>query len=164
MLNFRYKLIVVTATVMILSGLFVMAGCQNDGQDTPVYVPIESLPLEITIDQLYADYMADEAAADDKYKGERLLFYGIKVDEVRTIIGPEGLVRYNEHIIASGVQFIPRYTSDLDNVGAGFVLDIVGECRGLIWPISSSESLLLISECWVNTIEGGILEEWYPDY
>ena len=164
MLNFRYKLIVVTATVIILSGLFILAGCQNDGQDTPVYVPIESLPLEITIDQLYADYMTDEAAADDKYKGERLLFYGITVDEVSTIVGPEGLIRYNEHIIASGVKFTPRYTSDLDNVGAGFVLDIVGESRGLIWPISSSESLLLISECWVNTIEGGILEEWYPDY
>jgi len=164
MLKFRYKLIVVTATVIILSGLFVMAGCQSEEQDTPVYVPIESLPLEITIDQLYADYMADEAAANDKYRGERLLFYGITIDEVSTIIGPEGLVRYNEHIIANGVQFIPRYTSDLDDVGVGFVLDIVGECRGFIWPISSSEPLLLMSECWVNTIEGGILEEWYPDY
>jgi len=167
MLKLRSKQIVVFSTVIILSGLFIMAGCQNKGQDTPVYIPIESLPLEITIDQLYADYMADEAAADDKYKGERLLFYGITVEKVNSVInwGNNEVFMYNSHFITGSVKFNPKYTVYLDNVWDGFVVDIVGECKGLILPINSVEPLLQISDCWINIVEGDsgttFQEEYY---
>jgi len=126
---------------------------------------VEELPLEVTIDQIYAEYMADEAAAEDKYKGERLLFYGITVEEVGSYIDPdEGLFMYNTYIIVDSVKFFPKYTDYLDNVRDGFVVDIVGECRGLLWPINSMEPLLSINDCWINTIEGEVIEDWYPDY
>jgi hypothetical protein len=167
MLKFRSKQIVVAATVIILSGFFILSGCQSDEQITPVYVPIESLPLEITIDQIYADYMADETAADDKYKGGRFLFYGVTVEKVNSVInwGNNEVFMYNSHFITGGVKFNPKYTVYLDNVWDGFVVDIVGECKGLIWPINSMEPLLQISDCWINIVEGDsgttFQEEYY---
>lgn len=167
MLKFRSKQIVVIATVFILSYLIVLTGCQNDDQVTPVYIAIGAAPVEVTIDQIYADYMADEAAADTKYKGEMLLFYGVTVEKVNSIInwGNNEVFMYNSHFITGGVKFNPKYTVYLDNVWDGFVVDIVGECKGLIWPINSMEPLLQISDCWINIVEGDsgttFQEEYY---
>ena len=143
-------------------------GCADRGDNTtfapPTFEGIGELPLEVTIDQIQAEYMADEAAADAKYKGERLLFYGVTVEEMgRMIDMNEGLFMYNTHLITGGVKFTPKYTEYIDNVGAGFVVDIVGECRGMITLIGK-EPLLEINDCWINTIQGGVLEDWYPDY
>lgn len=160
-------LCLVTIAIFVIS-LAGFIGCKgNDVGNTitsPKFEGVARLPLEVTIDQIYAEYMADEAAADGKYKGERLLFYGIVVEEVSSYIDPdEGLFMYNTYIIVDSAKFTPKYTDYLDNVRDGFIVDVVGECRGLIWPLSR-EPLLSISDCWINTIEGEVIEDWYPDY
>ena len=146
----------------------ILTGCTGDVDNTtfapPTFEGVGELPLEVTVDQIIAEYIANEAAADAKYKGERLLFYGVTVEEMGRMIDiNEGLFMYNTHLITGGVKFTPKYTDYIDNVGAGFVVDIVGECRGMI-SLVGSEPLLEINDCWINTIEGGILEDWYPDY
>lgn len=158
-------LVAITILVISLTGF---TGCTGDDVETTIIAPtfegIGELPLEVTIEQVYAEYMADEVTADAKYKGEKLLFYGVTVEEVGIYVDvSEGIFIHNTHIITGSVKFTPKYVEYLDNVREGFVVDIVGSCRGLIWP-PSGEPLLQIGECWVNTIEGEIIEDWYPDY
>ena len=159
------RLYLVAVTILVISSAG-FTGCVGNAESdifAPKFEELMAPPIEVTIDQVYEEYMANEASADAKYKGKRLLFYGVTVEEVASVsdVGNQ-VFQYNTHIIANSVKFTPRYTIDLDNVGEGFVVDIVGECRGLIWPISR-EPLLQISDCWINIVEGGILEDWYPD-
>ena len=50
----------------------------------------------------------------------------------------------------------------LDNIRDGFVVDIVGDCKDLIWP-NSGEPFLQISDCWINIVKGEIIKDWYQD-
>jgi hypothetical protein len=145
--------------------LVVLNGCQNDDHFVPVYTSIGVVPVEVTIDQIYTEYVTDEVTANEKYEGKRLLFSGIKVEEVSSILnwGNNERFMYNSHIRTGNVKFIPRYTLHLDNVMEGFVVDIVGECIGLTQP-DYREPLLLISDCWINIVEGDLeatFEEGY---
>ena len=163
MFTFRFKQILFIATVIILSGLLVSTGCQNDDQIAPVYVPVASPPIEITIEQIYEEHIADKMACDDKYNGEDLLFYGITVEEVGSRFCTEhDIFIGNAYFIADNVVFVPKYTAYLDNIRVGFVVDIVGEYSGLIWS-GAREPLLQISDCWINIVEGEIIEGWYQD-
>jgi len=161
MFAFQFKQIVFISTVIILSGLLVLTGCQNDDQGTPVYVPVASPPIEVTIEQIYEEHIADKIACDDKYNGKGLLFNGVTVEEVRSLINSENDVfMYNAYFIADTAIFIPKHTVYLDNIRVGFVVDIVGEYSGLIWS-GAGEPLLQISNCWINIVEGEIIEGWY---
>ncbi|MFC1865640.1 hypothetical protein ACFLYB_02875 [Chloroflexota bacterium] len=156
------------ATAALVIGLTGFAGCAGNAEDdifAPKFEELMAPPIEVSIDQIYAEYIADEAAADARYKGKRLLFYGVTVEEVSSIInvGNNEVFVYNSHIITDSVKFTPRYTVDLDNARVGFIVDVVGECRGLTWPIFR-EPLVLIGDCWINIIEGEIVEDWYPEY
>jgi len=166
MLKFQSKQIVFIAAVLILSFLIVLTGCQNDDQVAPVYISIGAAPVEVTIDQIYAEFMGDEAAANAKYKGKRLLFHGVTVEEVGRIFnwGNNEVYMGNSHIITGNVKFNPRYTVDLDNISEGFLLNIAGDCKGLIRPFFR-EPFLQISDCWIDIVEGNsevtFQEEYY---
>jgi len=156
MLKFRSGSLVFMATVLILSVSIVFYGCQNNSQVIPVYNPISKTPLEVTIDQIYTEYMANETAADDKYYGERLLFYGVTVEEVGHLFnwGNNEVYFGITHFITDNIQFNPRYTVDLDNLNEGFVVDVVGECKGLKHSFFG-DPILQIDDCWIKIIEGG---------
>jgi hypothetical protein len=165
MLNFRSRQIVVVILVTVISGLVVLTGCQNDEHFIPVYEPVDTPPtVEITIDQLYEEYMAYGLAAEDKYTERRLLFYGVTVEEVLSIFNLENDVFVgNEHIVIDNTLFYPRHSESFDNIREGFVVDIVGTCGGLTWPITG-EPFLKVTDCWINIVEGDIIEGWYKDY
>ena len=162
MFNFRSKKILIAALVAIISGLVLFIGCKNDDYTVPAYTPIiTSPPLEMTIEQLYMEYMAYGPAAEDKYDDKRLLFQGLTVEKVFSILnsGNETLEK-NAYIVADNAMFLPRYFMYTDNIREGFVVDIVGTCNGLIWP-NIGEPFLQISDCWISIVEGDIIEDWY---
>jgi hypothetical protein len=157
MLSFRSKQIVVIATVIILSGLFVLTGCQNDGQTIPVYEPVASPPVEATIDQLLSDYISDDEAADAKYKDKRLLFTDVEVEEVKVNLIEDYDIPII-HIVSNGIEFKPKYNMDTSSIREGFVVDIIGEVYG--W-FGVSDQYLVIDNCWFKIIEsdsGAVLD------
>jgi hypothetical protein len=165
MLKLRSRQLVVIAAVFILSFSAILNGCQSNDQVFPVYTAINTIPVEVTIDKIFTEYMADEAAANGKYKGERILFSGVTVEEVGRILnwGNNERWMYNSHIRTGSIKFIPRYTLHLDNVIEGSVVDIVGECIGLTQS-DYNEPLLLVSDCWIKIVGGeskGAFEEGY---
>jgi len=159
MLNFQSKQIVVTVLVIAMSGLFILTGCQRDGQITPIYVPVASPPVEVTIDQLLSDYVSDEVATDAKYKDKRLLFTNVEVEEIKIdlMVDCDAPTIY---IVCNGVEFRPKFDIGESFVGEGFVVDIIGEVYG--W-FGVANRYLVVENCWIKIIEGdvGSLEEIY---
>ena len=154
-------------TIAILGiGLISFAGCAANAQNdivAPRFEKLKAPPIEVTIDQLYAEYMAYGPAVEDKYNDKRLLFYGVTVEGLLSLFNLENDVFIgNAYIVAGNAKFIPRHNEYLDNIRDGFVVDIVGECSGVIWPIIG-EPFLEISDCWINIVEGEIIEGWYWD-
>lgn len=157
MLNFRSKQIVVTVLVITLSGLFVLTGCQNDGQTIPVYEPVALPPIEATIDQLLSDYISDDVAADAKYKDKRLLFTDVEVEEVKVNLIEDYDIPII-HIVSNGIEFRPKYNMDTSSIREGFVVDIIGEVYG--W-FGVSDKYMILNNCWFKIIEsdsGAVLD------
>lgn len=154
------------ATITILAiGLIGFTGCAVMENDivAPRFEELKAPPIKVTIDQLYAEYMVDGLAAEDKYNEKRLLFYGLTVEEVFSVLNPGNEVfQYNAYIIADNAKFIPRHFVYTDNIRVGFVVDIVGRCNGLIRS-NIGEPFLQISDCWINIVEGETVEDWYLD-
>ena len=150
MLGFRSRQIVVTATVIILSALFVSTGCQSDEQITPVYVPVAAPPVEAILEQVLSDYISDEVAADIKYGGERLLFVNLEVEKIKVNLMDDydtPVVR----IVCNGVEFRPKFDIDTTFVRKGFVVDIIGEVYGWFGAV---DRYLVVENCWIKIIEG----------
>jgi len=148
----------------MIVALIIPTGCVVSVENTftaPEFEEPGPPPIEVTVEQLYAEFIADQEAAIAKYKGERLSFIGVTVEEVGSLFDVgNGVFMYNTHIMTGSVKFTPRYTVYLDNVREGFIVEIVGECRGLIRPVFR-EPLLQISDCWINIVEGEIIEGYY---
>ncbi len=137
---------------VLVVGLIYLSGCTGNAENgftVPTFTEPEPPPIEVTVGQLYEEYMTDEAAAGAKYKEERLLFSRVTVEKVSNHLLDH---RANEaadiYIMTDSVKFKPRYSSDIDFIREGFVVDIVGEAQGLIWGV------LYIKDCWIMIIEG----------
>ena len=150
MLKFRSKQIVVIVTVVILSALFVLTGCQSDEPVIPVYHAVGAPPVETTIEQLLADYTSDEAAADIKYGGKRLLFSDVEVESL-TILFQDSANAPFVYIVNSDIEFRPKFDIDTSFVREGFIVDIIGEVYGWFGVV---DRYLVVENCWVKIIEG----------
>lgn len=77
-----FLLVTITTLVIVLFGF---NGCTKSRDNTvviPEYEGIGPPPIEVTAAQLFYEYMTDETAVDAKYKGGRLLFYEVEVEQV----------------------------------------------------------------------------------
>jgi hypothetical protein len=100
--------------------------------------------------------MAEEAAADAKYKWERLLFYEVGVEEVVSETFYDGGREedreiINLYFITGLVKFTPQNFGIMQNIEEGYVLNIVGECRGLF------KGFVIIRDCWVESVIGDLV-------
>ena len=55
-------------------------------------------------------------------------------------------------IISGSARFTPRFITNFDYVAEGFVIDIIGECKG--WQLNR----VLITDCWIGVVEGDIAD------
>jgi hypothetical protein len=152
----RFKLFALIITGSLLINLASLAGCAASAFTPPRFEEPLSLPPEITVDQLYSEYSADEAAADAKYNGEKLLLYEVVVEEVKIkayIIDSEVGI-FNVGIIefeSGGVGFTV-YDATKWNIETGFILNIEGICLG----ISLMEKIPTIQVSYIESIKGDI--------
>lgn len=153
---FRFNKIVSTTLILLLSSLIVLTGCARYELFVPEYQRFSPPPDEITIERLLSDYMTDQVAADAKYKGERLLFSEVEVeqvlgDDVFIEIGLwEREIFVKTFFVIGSVKFGLRDSVIMQNIEERFVLNVVGECRGLL------EGFVYIEDCWVESIVGDL--------
>ena len=138
--------------------------CSNNDENKtviPSFTDPGPPPIEITANQLFDEYITDEAAANAKYKGKRLSFINLKVEKINSVFVDSA----NPSIIypvSNSVEFRPRFSVDSAWVRQDYVVDIVGEVRGLF---GMTERFLVVDDCWIKIIEGEIGVEYVdPDY
>lgn len=66
------------------------------------------------------------------------------------------------YFITDNVKFILNSISMMQNVEPGFVLNLIGECRGIL---AASKDIVLINNCWVESVIGDLgTDEWVDTY
>ena len=142
-------------TAIFAAGLIGFSACVGNVGITPI-VPIFKVlwppPIEVTIEQLYQEYITDEAAANAKYAGKRLLFTNVEVEEINSLRADNG----NDpgvYLVNASVEFRPRYWTDAALITDGFVVDIVGEPRGMF---GVEQNYLVVEDCRIFIIEGDV--------
>jgi hypothetical protein len=154
-LDMTKKIGLFMATIAIFAvGLIGFSACAGNAASVSVTPEFEDLddplPIEVTIDQVYQEYLADEAAANAKYAGKRLLFTNVEVEEINAhAVDPSAEVR-NVYLVNSFVEFRPRYMIDVALVQVGFIVDIVGTPRGLF---GIDQQYLVVDDASVFIIE-----------
>ena len=96
--------------------------------------------------------MTDKVIGDTKYKGKRLSFSNVEVEEINRIV-LDSANAPNNYIVNNSVEFKPRYNIDTILVREGFVVNIVGEVRGLF---GTKHNYLNVERCWISIVEGDI--------
>jgi hypothetical protein len=142
---------IITGTIL-LSSLFVGVSCANTHLDVPT--PMTFAPiLYVTIDQVTNEYKLDPIKADSKYKGQRLLFNSVTVDEVHKIWSdrPGSISATVDYFRSGGIRFeLLDYRGAQQRVQVGFVLKLDGICQGLVGD------LVEIRDCSAESIVGDI--------
>ena len=146
----RIPFILVIIIVLFVS-LLGFNGCRQ--AITLPYTPLKlgPPPVEISIEKVYNDYMVDAEEAEEKYMGQRFLFKGLVVDQVRSFF--LNVIPMDISLMVNNVKFKPRYESDFDKIGPGFVIDVTGVPQSLLL-----DRILIVNDCLVYIVEGGEIE------
>lgn len=130
-----------------------MTGCNRGSFTSLPHVELPERPMDVTVDQLSNAYIADEFASDVEYKGKRLLFTNIEVEKVcgKTYTDRHGdAVFVNEYFITGSIKFLLRDFGIMQNIKEGYVLNVVGECYGLV------QGFVYMEDCWVEAVVGDL--------
>ena len=147
--------IMIVIAILVVSALSLAGGCAR----TPAYIPgaikLEPPPIMITAEQLYAEYMADEAAADAKYKGKGIwVIEAIVASYQESESGNYLMIRWYQPGLGlrgidiergvpadfmplrgyclSTVKLEPQSSEGFKDLGEnGYVVEIVGEWQGI---------------------------------
>jgi hypothetical protein len=142
-------------TAIFAAGLIGLGACAGNAEITPIAPKFKVLwppPIEVTIEQLYQEYITDEAAANAKYEGQRLLFTNVVVEEINSLRADNG----NDpgvYLVNASVEFRPRYWIDVALITDGFVVDIVGTPKGIF---GIDQKYLVVDDASVFIIEGDV--------
>lgn len=141
---------VVLFPIIIIVMAIGLLSCGDLSFPTPTF---QDEPKVLDIQDLLDEYEADPVEAEEKYGGRTYLFPAVEVDEVlSTVSDPEAYQLGAAVYLASGqVQFRPRYVYDLDPIGPGFVVDVLGEVSG--W----TQGTFYVINCTYTIAEGGDL-------
>ncbi len=119
------------------------AACQEDFKPPPP-IAIEAAPYAVSFDDLESAYKSDAAAADTLYKGKRISFKGLIVEKVSR----QTNTNFEDFLMVGDLKFKPKYYGALDMITEGTVVDVVGECHGLMY------GYVMFRDCWINIVGG----------
>ena len=151
----RMTICIVAILVVVLSAGIV--GCSTD---EGAYIPTTSLvaptgtefdvdrPPEVTFAQLYKDYLNDADTADAIYKGKEYAITGIEVEQRSRLAEPQDP---DYHFLSGDglIKFRPRYWGEILDISEGFIVDVVGTVKGMVW------GTVLVEDCYIVIVEGG---------
>jgi hypothetical protein len=128
-----------------LAFLLLFTGCTVHTIAAPKAVIYKQPSLQVEYSQFCADYAADTAKAALSYEGKNILINNLRVD---------GVVRShpNFYVAVGNLRFRPRYPSDLEKLAEGTVINVGGECQGLLW------GYIYFNDCWIGVVSGGLTQ------
>ena len=153
--NWKFGHIIASSFLVLIMLMFILqsAGCTQKAFVHPDAIIFE-YPLSVSLEQISSEYTLDPVKADAKYKGRRLVFNSIEVDEVHTIYYQSGgaiAASMVDYFSAGMVRFqLLDYRGVQQRVQAGYVLNLDGICQGLVGNFIS------IKDCWVGSVKGDL--------
>jgi len=126
------------------------SACGRQSYPTPVFM---QAPDAITLSKLLDDYEADPDRADRVHTGQTYFFAGIVVEDILSDYTDHYAFEMGEqmYLESKHVKFLPSYVYDLDPIGPGYVVDVVGTVAGWV------NDTFYVSSCTFNVIKGGNL-------
>ena len=143
--SFYYRLLILAVAAGLV---IILAGCGGTVYPTPTF---QSAPDVLTLEQLLAEYENNPEETSAKYEGRIFYFPSIYV---KKMVSYNLDVRTNPNSYGVGnekIWFKPDYIYDLDPIGIGFTVDILGVVQG--WK----SGILFIDQCSYYVVEGGEL-------
>ncbi len=149
----RFSTLAILMSVLISLTLGSLPGCTQVHLDTASPMVIV-LPDHVTIAQISSEYKLDPTLADQKYKGKRIIFDGVTVEEVHSIYYQSGgaiTVPMVDYFRAGSVRFeLLDYRGAQQRVQVGFILTLDGVCQGI------QGDLVNMIDCGVTSIKGDL--------
>ena len=106
-------------------------------------ITIQPSPQPAQVAEVSQAYRDDPAQADASYQGRRLVLNEVRVETVVRTVS-------NYYFSCGNVRFRPRCPSDLDYLGEGTLVCVVGDCQGLLY------SYVYFNDCWISILSGGL--------
>ena len=113
---------------------------------------LQAAPAQINPDDVYLEYITDEQSADIKYKNKRLAIPNVEVSEITTYSTlSSGEIRYFTSSFGSDkLKFKLSNPYVMQSVQVGYILDIEGECRGMI------DGNVVFVDCFAKSVVGDL--------
>jgi hypothetical protein len=104
--------------------------------------------MEVTCDELYSAYLTNEHSADIKYKNQRLSFSNVEITDVSTYysLSDGEFVPFVSCFSTGNIKFQLNDPYIMQSVKEGYILNIVGECRGF------TQDNVFIWDCWAEGV------------
>ena len=136
-------------SAVILSGLIILPAVFSGCASQVVARPKDATPLpvvqwqEADLARVSHDYQGNPALAESSYQGKRLFFSGVRVEGVSSTNG-------NYYFAAGNLRFRPGCIGDLGYLSEGTVVNVAGDCQGLLW------NYVYFNDCWIQVVSGGL--------
>jgi len=144
---FSWRIIITVALslVLVVSGL---GGCSS-ASPLPAF---REMPPALDLEKLIGELQADPQATAAKYGDRYYLFVSVTAEKVVSLRTTSAGVKGPHYLESGPVRFLPEYTRNLDDVGPGFVVDIVGQVTDWTW-----DKFFIINNCTFIVAQGGEL-------
>jgi len=152
----KKSLFVYSITAMVIAAVITGSGIYLFGRLKPSPIPaFNDAPEVMPLSQLVADYQDDPDRAAGKHEGRIYLFPAVTIDNVASeYLTPQSVEKgFELYLLSQEVKFRPKFWQDLDSLGPGFIVDIVGEVS------SYSRSNIHVINCTYAVLTGGNLPE-----
>jgi len=137
-------------SLIVISIVVGASACGRQSYPTPVFA---KAPEAMTLDKLLDDYETEPDRADRVHTGQTYFFVGIVVEDILSDYTDHYAFEMGEqmYLESEKVMFLPAYVYDLDPIGPGYVVDVVGTVNG--WM----NETFYITGCTFNVVKGGDL-------
>lgn len=94
---------------------------------SPYFVDVD---IEISAQQLYAEYEANEVAADKKFKGKKIAVSGVIGDIGKDILDKPYVSLEIGYLQSVNCYFSDKHNEEISTLGKGQGITIIGTCKG----------------------------------
>ena len=147
----KLGLLLLCLSSVFIGALVLATDFSKASGSAPIY-QIDSPPVEVTVDELCDAYFSEAATIETSYYGKRLLLAEVEVIDIQAGNYYSGgrTQSFKISFTNGNTRFELRDLLIMQSVEVGYILNIVGTCRGI------SRDRVLVSDCWVESVVGDI--------
>jgi hypothetical protein len=124
-------------SVALLASFAIFAAASGETEEAAeMELSSQATAMSVSATRLYADYMANEISADQRYKGKALLVTGVVDDIGKDFMDTMYVTLIGDGILGSVQCYFAAYhASELSGLRKGMNISIKGRCDGLMMNV-----------------------------